>query len=408
MLNSESLIAEIREQFPALTQKIKGQSLAYLDSAATTLKPLKMIERISKFYTYESANVHRGAHSLSDAATGEFEHARENIRDFINASSIEEIVFTPGTTGGINLIATSYGSFLNEGDEIVITELEHHANMVPWQVLAEQKKCVLKYIEVLPSGEIDLNSVNTQITEKTKIVSFSACSNILGTITPIETVVAKAKSVGAVTVLDAAQYVSQKKVDVKKMDIDFLVFSAHKLFGPFGFGVLYGKKDLLNKMPVYQTGGSMIATVDFSHSTFNYLPFKFEAGTPHIAGAIGTSTSIDFLKQYSMEELFQHEQKLMTMAIDELKQIEGLKVFGTSEQKAAIISFNIEGVHHSDIGQILDQQGVAVRVGHHCTQPLLKKFNLSGTVRASFSIYNNESDVIQFVEAVKKAKRMLL
>lgn len=404
---NNSLLA-IRDQFPALRQKIRNQDLVYLDSAATTLKPQSVIDRITKFYTYETANVHRGAHYLADAATGEFEKARENIRQFINAESIEEVIFTKGTTDGINLVASSYGSFLNEDDEIVLTELEHHSNIVAWQVLTAQKKCILKYITVLPNGEIDLASLEEQITDKTKIVAFSACSNILGTLTPIEKIVAKAKSVGAVTLMDSAQYVSQKKIDVQMLGIDFLAFSAHKLFGPFGFGVLYGRKDLLNKMPVYQVGGSMISTVDYQQSTYNHLPFKFEAGTPHIAGAIAASEAIDFLNQYKMEELFKHEQNLMSMAVTELRQIENLKIFGTAENKAAIVSFNIEGLHHSDVGQILDQQGIAVRVGHHCTQPLLKKIGLTGTVRASISIYNNESDIAQLIEGVKKAKRMLL
>ncbi|MEQ1722930.1 MAG: aminotransferase class V-fold PLP-dependent enzyme, partial [Pseudobdellovibrio sp.] len=280
-------IAEIRDQFPAVKQLIRGQRLAYLDTAASSLKPQVVVDRIAKFYSYETANVHRGAHYLADAATGEFEKSREIIRAFLNADSIEEIIFSRGTTDGINLVAQSYGSLLNEGDEIVLTELEHHSNIVAWQLLAERKKCDLKYIEVLPNGEISLDSVQSQITAKTKIVAFSGCSNILGTLTPIEAIVARAKEVGAVTLLDAAQYVTQKKIDVKKLGIDFLVFSSHKLFGPFGFGVLYGRKELLNKMPVYQAGGSMISVVKFQKVTFNHLPFKFEAGTPHIEGAIG-------------------------------------------------------------------------------------------------------------------------
>jgi len=407
-LPPKNQLDEVRQQFPALNQKIRDKNLVYLDSAATTLKPQCVIDRITRFYSHEAANVHRGAHYLADSATNEFENARENIRCFINAKSIEEVIFTPGTTGSINLVASSYGHFLNEGDEIVLTELEHHANIVPWQVLATQKRCVLKFIEILPNGEIDLASVEEQITSKAKIVAFSACSNILGTFTPIENIVARAKSVGAITLLDAAQYVSQKNVDVQKLGVDFFAFSSHKLFGPFGFGVLYGRKDLLNKMPVYQTGGSMIDRVECQQSTYNHLPFKFEAGTPHIAGALGTNAALDFLKQFKIEEFFNHEQNLMKMALQELQQIEEIKVFGTSENKAAIISFTMNGAHHSDIGQILDQQGIATRVGRHCTQPLFKKFNLVGTVRASISIYNNESDIAQFIEGVKKAKRMLL
>ncbi len=402
-------VQELRDQFPALKQKIHGQDLVYLDSAATTLKPFSVIERITKYYTLETANVHRGAHYLSDVATGEFEKSREAIRTFIGAESIEEIIFTKGTTESINLVAQSYGDhFLREGDEIVITELEHHANIVPWHVLVERKKCILKYISVLPNGEIDLESAKQQITAKTKLVAFSACSNILGTVAPINEIVALAKAVGAVTLLDAAQYVSQKNIDVKALGVDFLVFSSHKLFGPYGFGVLYGRKKLLESMPPYQTGGSMISTVDFQCTTYNHLPFKFEAGTPHIEGAIGTMAAIDFFKNINLDRVITHEQTLMNYLNDEFKSMGGIRLIGEAPAKAAIVSFIVEGTHHSDIGQILDQQGVAVRVGHHCTQPLLKKLGLTGTIRASISIYNNQADIEKLVEAVKKAKRMLL
>ncbi|MBC7420890.1 MAG: SufS family cysteine desulfurase [Bdellovibrio sp.] len=402
-------IQELRAQFPALSQKIHGNDLVYLDSAATTLKPLSVIERITKFYSYETANVHRGAHYLSDAATSEFEKSRETIRTFIGADTIEEVIFTKGTTESINMIAQCYGDkFLNEGDEIVMTELEHHANIVPWQMLAERKKCILKYIAVLENGEIDLNSINEQITEKTKIVAFSSCSNILGTFTPIKEIIKKAKSVGAMTLMDAAQYVSQKKINVKELDVDFLVFSAHKLFGPFGFGILFGKKEFLEQMPPYQTGGSMISSVEFQCTTFNHLPFKFEAGTPHVEGAVGTLAAVEFFNKLDLENIFKHEQSLMHTVQDELKAIGGVKIIGEALQKAAIVSFLVEGTHHSDVGQILDQQGVAVRVGHHCTQPLLKKLGLTGTIRASISIYNNESDIEKLIDGVKKAKRMLL
>jgi len=406
---SSELLKAIREEFPALKQKVHGKDLVYLDSAATALKPRAVIERLNKFYTLETANVHRGAHYLSDAATTEFEKAREAIRLFLNADSIEEVVFTRGTTEGINLVAQSYGQeFLNEGDEIVLTEIEHHSNIVPWQILAQKRKCVIKYIGVNEDGSFNENDIATVIGPRTKMVAFTGCSNIVGTLTPVEKIVAKARSVGAVTLLDAAQYVTQKKTDVIKLDVDFLVFSAHKLFGPFGFGVLYGKKELLNKMAPYQSGGSMISSVGYHETTYNHLPFKFEAGTPHVSGAIGTMAAIEFLKSYPMEQLFNHEQRLMQALSEEFKQVEGLKVFGDNKNKAAIVSFNLQGAHHSDIGQILDQQGVAVRVGHHCTQPLLAKFKITGTVRASISIYNNESDVAQLVEGVKKAQRMLL
>lgn len=405
MFNSNDL----RSQFPALNQQVNGHDLVYLDSAATTLKPNIVIDRITNFYKFETANVHRGAHYLSDKGTVEFENGREAIRKLINAASTEEIIFTKGTTEGLNLLATSYGeTFLNEGDEIVITELEHHANIVPWQVLALKKKCVVKYIAVNETGELDASSIDQVITAKTKIVSFSGCSNTLGTIVDVEKIVAKAKSVGAITILDAAQLISQKTIDVQKLDVDFLVLSSHKLFGPFGFGALYGKKALLSKMPPYQTGGSMISSVSFEKTTFNDLPFKFEAGTPHVEGAVGTAAAIKFFTELNIEDVFAHEQKLMNQLNEGLLSIPDINLFGTAKNKAAIVSFNLKGAHHSDIGQILDQMGVAVRVGHHCTQPLLRKFGLTGTVRVSISLYNNQSDIEKTVEAVKKARRMLL
>lgn len=402
-------VDHLRQEFPVLSQKVHGCDLVYLDSAATTLKPLRVIERINQFYKMETANVHRGAHYLSDKATVEFEAARERIRHLLKAGSTEEIIFTKGTTEGLNLICQSYGeTFLNEGDEIVLTEMEHHANIVPWQILVQKKKCILKYISVTDEGDLSDISINEVITQKTKIVSFTGCSNILGTFTDLKKIIKKAKSVGAVTILDAAQLVSQKQIDVQDLDIDFLVFSAHKLFGPFGFGVLYGKKELLEKMPPYQTGGSMISAVSFQKTSFNDLPFKFEAGTPHIEGAIGTAAAVDFFQALSLNDLFSHEQKLMTYLYQEFAQIPEVQLFGTIKNKAAIISFNLTGAHHSDVGQILDQQGIAVRVGHHCTQPLLQKFKLTGTVRASISIYNTENDIHKLVEGIKKAKRMLL
>lgn len=402
-------VDEIRKQFKALGQKVNGQDLVYLDSAATTLKPDVVVDRIARFYALESSNVHRGAHHLSDQATRAFEAARRQIQNLINASSDEEIIFTKGTTESINLVATSYGeAFLNAGDEIVITELEHHANLVPWLNLCQKKNLKLKYIPVLEDGSLDEQSLNTVITNKTKLVAFSGCSNILGTFLPIEKIIARAKSVGAKTLVDAAQLISQKKIDVQKLDVDFLVFSAHKLFGPFGFGVLYGKKEILNQMPPYQYGGSMISEVNFDRATYNTLPFKFEAGTPHVEGAIGTDAAIQFFNSLNIEKVFQHEQQLLKTAIEKLSQIYGLQIFGTAREKAAIISFNLKGAHHSDVGQILDQMGIAVRVGHHCTQPLLKKFGLTGTIRASFSIYNSNADIDQLVKGIEKAQRMLL
>lgn len=399
----------VRDQFKALTQTVNGKPLVYLDSAATTLKPTVVVDRITQFYSYETANVHRGAHYLADQGTAHFESARNTIRNFLGAASTEEIIFTKGTTESINMVADCYGqNFLKENDEIVITEMEHHANLVPWQNLAEKKNLKLKYIPVLANGELDLSNLDQIITAKTKLVAFSACSNILGTFTPVEILVKKAQSVGAVTLMDAAQFVAQKQVNVQALGVDFLVFSAHKLFGPFGFGVLYGKKELLESMPPYQFGGSMISEVKFDKTTYNSLPYKFEAGTPHVEGAIGTETAINFFTALGYENLIQHEQDLLKYATTSLLTIPEVKIFGTAQDKAAIVSFNLEGAHHSDVGQILDKQGIAVRVGHHCTQPLLKKFGLTGTIRASFSIYNTREDVDKLVEGINKAKRMLL
>lgn len=402
-------VNEVRKQFKSLRQMVNGYPLVYLDSVNTTLKPERVVQRIEKFYAEEASNVHRGSHFLSDQATKYFESARQTIQKFIGAAHTEEVLFTKGTTEGINLVASTYGlTFINEGDEIVITELEHHANLVPWQIVAETKKAKLKYISVNADGSIDEASIDQAITPKTKLVAFSGCSNILGTITPYQKIIAKAKSVGAVTLLDAAQLVTQKAINVVDLDVDFLVFSAHKLFGPYGFGVLYGKKDLLLKMPPYQFGGSMISEVRFDKTTFNELPFKFEAGTPHIEGAIGLAEAINFFNQYDIKDVFAHEQELLQLATKKLKEIPEIQIFGEAKEKAAILSFNLKGVHHADVGQILDKMGIAVRIGHHCTQPLLRKFGMTGTVRVSFSIYNNTEDVERLVLAVEKAKRMLL
>jgi len=402
-------LSEVRQHFPALQQKVNGHPLVYLDSAATTLKPDAVIKRLQEFYALEASNVHRGAHFLSDQATREFEKARKEIQTLVGGANDEEIIFTKGTTESLNLVATAYGeSFLNSGDEIVLTELEHHANIVPWQNLALKKNLKIKYLTVLENGLLDEESIEKLITGRTKLVAFSGCSNIVGTFLPVEKIIAKAKSVGAVTVLDAAQLIAQKKIDAKKLDVDFLAFSAHKLFGPFGFGVLYGKKELLEKMPPYQFGGSMISEVTYEKTSYNTLPFKFEAGTPHVAGAVGTLTAIEFLKQWDMAAIFEHEQHLLKQACAQLKNIQGFKILGDNNQKAAIISFNLQGAHHSDVGQILDKMGIAVRVGHHCTQPFLRKFGLTGTVRASFSIYNDMHDVEKLVNGVEKAQRMLI
>ncbi len=400
--------SRIRSQFLALNQMVHGHSLVYLDSAATTLKPMVVVERLQHYYQYETANVHRGAHYLSDNSTMNFENSRETIAKFLGASHTEEIVFVHGTTEALNLVAHSYGEIsLSTDDEILVTEMEHHGNIVPWQLLAERKNAKLKYVKITDKGEIDFADLKTKLTSKTKIFAVSACSNTLGTINDIPKLTELAHSVGAVIVVDAAQLVSQEKIDVKKWDVDFLAFSAHKLFGPTGVGALFGKKTLLEKMPPYQGGGSMISQVTFEKTTYNDIPFRFEAGTPDIAGVIGTKTAIDFFTNISLKDIQNHEQNLLKMATEKLSSIEGLKIYGQSSHKAAILSFNLQGTHPSDVGQILDQQGIAVRAGHHCTQPLMKRFNIPGTVRASFSIYNNSEDVERLHSAVVKAKEIL-
>lgn len=400
----------IREQFPALTQKVNGHDLVYLDSAATSLKPQAVVDRIAKYYLYESSNVHRGAHQLADQATAHFEQAREKIKNFLNAKSSEEIIFTKGTTESFNLIAHSYGrTFLKEGDLILLTEMEHHANIVPWQILAEEKKLKVEFVQVLPSGDLDFEDLQKKLSKKPKIVSFTACSNTLGTRNDVQKIAQMAKAVGAIVCVDAAQWVSNSAVDVQAWDVDFLTFSAHKIFGPTGFGALYGRKEILEKMPPYQGGGSMISEVTTEKTTFNDIPFRFEAGTPHIEGAIGTAVALEFFLKLPLEEVRKHEDNLLVEATKLLKQIPEIQIYAENpKDKGPILSFNLKGAHHSDVGQILDQMGVAVRAGHHCTQPLMKRLGIPGTVRASFSIYNQMSDVQNLYQATLKARELLL
>lgn len=399
----------IRKDFRALEQNVRGFPLSYLDTAASALKPEPVVEALANFYRFESSNVHRGAHFLSHNATVKFEAARETVKNFVGAASSEEIVFTKGTTESINLVVSSYGpTFLKAGDEILLTELEHHANLVPWQNLAREKNLVLKFLPVLPDGSLDESKLSQFVNEKTRVIAFSGCSNTTGAFSNIDIFVEAAKKVGAVTLVDAAQLITQKMVDVQKLNVDFLVFSGHKLFGPYGIGVLYGKKAILEKMPPYQFGGSMISTVTFQKSEYNVLPHKFEAGTPMIAEVIGLAEAIRYFSAIEWNEVQAHETELYQAMLSGLKVIPEIQIFGTTKWKAPILSFNLAGAHHSDVGQILDQMGVAVRVGHHCTQPLLQKFGLTGSIRASISIYNNLDDIHRLIEGLLKAKRMLL
>ena len=408
MSSLEAYFSDLRKQFPALEKTVYGKKLAYLDSAATSLKPRVLADRMHQYYLYESANVHRGAHYLADQGTRHFEESRDSVAQFINADSHDEIIFVKGTTEGINLVAHSFaGEFLKAGDEILITDLEHHANIVPWQMIAEKKKLNLKIARASENGELDLEDFKKKLEGSVKLVAITGCSNTLGARPPIKELIEWSHAKGAKVLVDAAQLITQKKVDVQELDCDFLVFSGHKIFGPTGVGILYGKKSLLEKMPPYQGGGSMISEVRFPTTTFNDVPFRFEAGTPHIAGVIGLKTALDFFSGLDLTKVAAWEEQLLRQTQNDLAKISGVSLYGITKNKGPIVSFNLIGHHHSDVSSILDREGVAVRAGHHCTQPLMARMGLSGTLRASFSIYNNPQDVEQLISAVKKAQEML-
>jgi cysteine desulfurase/selenocysteine lyase len=398
----------VRQDFPALNQKVRGKRLVYLDSAATALKPKMVIDRINQFYTSETANVHRGAHYLADVATQKFEEVRTQVKDFIHAKQTEEIIFTGGATASLNLVAQTYArKNLKSGDEVLITEMEHHANIVPWQMICEEKGAKLKVLPVDDRGELVLGKLDEMLTAHTKIVSVTLISNTLGTINDVQAIAEKAHAKGAVVVVDGAQAVANVPVDVQKLGADFFAFSSHKLFGPYGSGVLYGRKELLDEMPPYQGGGSMISEVRFEKTTYNDVPYRFEAGTPHIEGVLALGAAMDYVSKLGFDNIQKHEHALLDYATSELKKIDGLQIYGEAKNKAPIISFLVGKIHHSDLAQVLDQEGVAVRAGHHCTQPLMRRFGITGTVRASFSVFNDKADVDQLVLAVKKAKEML-
>lgn len=402
-------IKNIRNQFPGLKQKINGFDLVYLDSAATTLKPQSVIDRINQFYTFENSNVHRGAHQLSQNATDVYEATRKQVAQFIGATKDSEIIFTKGTTEGINLIAESYGAIgFNPGDEILISISEHHANIVPWQILAEKRNLKVVFFYLDQNFELDFQDFKSKLSSKTKLVAISGCSNTLANFTDLNLFVKSAHDVGAKILVDGAQLVAQKKINVSEADIDFFVFSAHKLFGPTGIGVLYGKADLLNQMPPYQSGGAMISEVTENKTTFNEIPFKFEAGTPHISGVFGLAAAVQFFSNISSDELRKWEDELTEYFYSQAQDISDLILYGNKKNKAPIFLFNIKGTHHSDVAQLLDQQGIAVRAGHHCAQPLMRYLGVTGTLRASFSIYNSKEDVDKLIKALKKAKEILL
>ncbi|GGA99409.1 cysteine desulfurase [Macrococcus hajekii] len=399
-------INKVKADFPILNEQVNGQSLVYLDSSATSQKPKQVIDRINQYYEHENANVHRGVHTLGTRATDGYEGAREAVRCFINAQYFEEIIFTRGTTTALNTVAHSYGDMVvNEGDEIVITEMEHHANLVPWQQLAKRRKAVLKYIPLQPDGTLDMKDVEETITDKTKIVSVSHVSNVLGTINDIKSIAAIAHAKGAVMVSDGAQAVPHMKVDVQDLDVDFYAFSGHKMVGPTGIGVLYGRKTLLNKMEPIEYGGDMIDFVGLQDSTWTELPTKFEAGTPLIAEAIGLHAAIDYLESIGLDEVLNYEHELTSYAYEKMSDIEGLEIYGPGpDKRAGLITFNLEGVHPHDLATALDSDGIAIRAGHHCAQPLMKWLNQSSTARASFYIYNTKEEIDILVDSLKKTK----
>ena len=402
-------VQAIRAQFPILSRKVKGKDLVYLDNAATAQKPLAVIDALVHYYSHYNANIHRGLHTLADEATAAYEASRTAVKDFVGASSPDEIIFTKGTTDSINLVAHSWGkSFLQEGDEIIITSLEHHANIVPWQMIAAEKKAILRVIPIDDNGIIDMEAFKAMLGPKTKFVSVIHVSNALGIINPVEEIIRLAHAQHAVVLVDGAQSSVHLDIDVQTLGCDFYVFSGHKIYGPTGVGVLYGRRDLLESMPPYQGGGEMIKEVRFEYTTYNELPFKFEAGTPNIADVIALKAGIDFINSIGKPAIRKHEEMLLEYATAQLKDISGLRIIGDVKNKVSVISFIIDGVHPQDLAILLDNQGVAVRTGHHCAQPLMHRLGIVGTTRASFAAYNTLEEIDVLTQALNKSLKMLL
>jgi len=400
-------VQKVRADFPILSQKVNGKPLVYFDNGATSQKPQVVIDAISKYYSEINANIHRGVHTLSQLATDAYEVSRNTIQNHLNAKHNHEIIFTSGTTFGINLVANGFASLLKADDEVMVSALEHHSNIVPWQFLCERTGAKLVVIPMNEKGELLLSEFDKLLSEKTKIVTVNHISNALGTVNPIEYIIKKAHEVGAAVLIDGAQATPHLRPDVQALDCDFYVFSGHKVCGPTGVGILYGKEEWLRKLPPYQGGGEMIAEVTFEKTIYADLPHKFEAGTPNIEGGIVLGTAIDYMNAIGFDNIAVYEQELLEYGTKRLQEIEGLTIFGTSENKASVISFNIEGIHPYDIGTIIDKLGIAVRTGHHCAQPIMNFFNIPGTIRASFAFYNTKEEIDIFVEAVKKAQMML-
>ncbi len=402
-------INKIRKDFPILDEVINGKQLVYFDNAATTQKPIQVLDALVNYYGHYNANIHRGIHHLAEKATSAFEASRKAIQTFLNAKLNEEIIFTYGTTDGINLVAQTYGrKFLKEGDEIIISTLEHHSNIVPWQMLCEERGCILKVIPINDTGELLMDEYEKLLSERTKFVSVIHVSNALGTINPVKEIIQKAHAVGAKVLIDGAQASSHLTIDVQDLDVDFYVLSAHKLYGPTGMGVLYGKKEILDAMPPYRGGGEMIKEVTFEKTTYNELPYKFEAGTPNIADVVAVKNALDYIADLGKENIAAYENELLQYGTAALQDIEGLKIIGQAKEKVSVISFVLDGIHPQDVGVILDQQGIAVRTGHHCTQPLMKRLGLAGTSRASFAVYNTTEEIDKLVSGIRKVQRMML
>jgi cysteine desulfurase/selenocysteine lyase len=400
-------VERVREDFPALRQHVNGKPLIYLDNAATTQKPRSVVEAIRRFYEQDCSNVHRGVHTLSQRATEAYERAREIVRRFLNARSEEEIIFVRGTTEAINLVAHSFGRWrVRAGDEILISAMEHHSNIVPWQILCEMTGARLRVAPITEDGELLVEDVERLLTERTRLVAMTHLSNALGTITPAREIIRLAHECGVPVLLDGAQAVAHLKVDVQELECDFYAFSGHKLYGPTGIGVLYGKAEWLDAMPPYQGGGDMISSVTFEKTTYNRLPYKFEAGTPHIAGAIGLGAAIEYVTTLGVEAIAAHERDLLTYATEAVSSIPGLRVIGTARQKASILSFTLDGVHPHDIGTILDHEGIAIRAGHHCAQPVMERFGVPATARVSFALYNTREEVDALVAALQKVREV--
>ena len=401
-------INDIRQQFPVLDQQVYGKPLVYLDNAATTQKPLCVIERERDYYLHENCNIHRGVHYLSQKATEAYEHARQTVADFIHAKESREIVFTRGTTESLNLLATSFEHYcIEEGDKVLVTAMEHHSNLVPWQQMIQRHQGQLLVVPMDDKGVLDLEQYEKLLKEGPKVVSIAHISNVLGTINPIKQMIAMAHNYGIPVVVDGAQSMAHHPIDVQDLDCDFFVFSGHKMYAPMGIGGLYGKAEWLEKLPPYQFGGEMVDTVSFEKTTFNVLPFKFEAGTPNVGAALGLETAVQFLQSLDRKEVETHETQLLQSAIQQLSAIDGIRFIGQAEQRSGLVSFIIEGVHPYDLGTIIDKMGVAVRTGHHCAEPVMTRFGIPGTVRASFALYNTLEEVEVFVNAVKKAAMML-